>query len=264
MPPSPPPAPAAATGETPPLRVLLVEDDALVRQLLAMVWDDYAIELLTCSEVAQAVAQLRQGPVDLIVTDLMLPGESGLGLLSRLAAEPALRGTARVAVFSAGLGDGTRAQLQAFDVWRVLRKPLPISELQDCVEAIGARLRDAAAGDGPAPTQRPAAATSEAAEAAVAEHFGDNRALYTAFRDAATAQFSQDIAAGDAALRAADAPALRRLAHSLKSVLRSLGHGAFANLAAALEASAEQADWPAARPQWAALRRALDELARNG
>lgn len=249
--------------------MVLVEDDPLVRQLLAMVWDDYALALVTCTHVAEALAVLRQAPADLIITDLMLPGESGIGLLARLAAEPGLRGQARVAVFSAGLNAGVLAQLQAFDIWRVLHKPLPIGELQDCVEAAGARLRaqvataEAGASTAQAPAAALAAAAATAAAAAAAEHFGGNMALFTAFRKAALQQFGHDIDSGDAAAQRGDAPALRRLAHSLKSVLRSLGHGAFGQLAATLEASAERADWAAARPQWHALRHALAELARD-
>lgn len=246
----------------PPLRVVLVEDDPLVRQLLEMVWEDFDLALVSCSRVSEALDALRQAPADLIVTDLMLPGESGLDLLARLAAEPALRGAARVAVFSAGLNDGVRARLRAFDVWRVLHKPLPIDALLACAQDAGARPRAA-----PDPTADPAATPSAAPTddpdqaRAVARHFGGNQPLYDAFRSAALLQFGADIATGDAGVRGGDAPALRRLAHSLKSVLDSLGHPRFAQLAAALETTAEQGDWPVARPQWTALRAALGQLA---
>lgn len=243
-----------------PLRVLLVEDDPLVRQLLTMVWDDYLLDLQPCSTVAQALAALRTAPVDLIVTDLMLPDASGLDLLAQLAAEPALRGAARIAVFSAGIDAATSARLQAHGVWRVLRKPLPVGDLQDCVLDAGACQRPGAGAE--AQAGGPTGMVMAPAPSAVDSHFGGNAALFNAFREAAQQQFAQDLTAGDTALQAADAPALQRLAHSLKSVLQSLGHPSFGQLAAALEASAGQADWPAARPQWLALRRALAELAR--
>lgn len=259
MPESPSPRLAAPRPDGQPLRVVLVEDDPLVRQLLTMVWDDYLLDLQPCSSVAQALAALRTAPADLIVTDLMLPGASGLDLLAHLAAEPALRAQARVAVFSAGIDATTAARLQTFGVWRVLRKPLPVGELQDCVQDAGATLRPAA---GAAAEAGPEAAAAPQ-PSAIDSHFGGNATLFNAFRVAAQQQFAQDLAAGDAALQAADAPALQRLAHSLKSVLLSLGHTSFGQLAAALETSAGLADWPAARPQWLALRRALAELARS-
>lgn len=253
-------AQAFATPAAPPLRVVLVEDDPMVRQLLEMVWEDFELTLVSCTRVSEALAVLREAPADLIVTDMMLPGESGLDLLAHLANEPALRGAARVAVFSAGLNDSMRARLRPFDVWRVLHKPLPIDALLACVQDAGARPR--APQDPAAAAAPPAPIAEDPAQArAMAEHFGGNRPLFEAFRSAALLQFRQDRAAGDDAVQRADAPALRRLAHSLKSVLRSLGHDAFARLAAALEDSAEQADWPVARPQWTALRAALAELA---
>lgn len=250
----------------PPLRVVLVEDDAMVRQLLEMVWEEFELELVSCTRVSEALAALRQTPADLIVTDLMLPGESGLDLLAQLAAEPALRGTARLAVFSAGINDGVRAQLRAFDVWRVLHKPLPIAALLACAQDAGARPRPLPGEGGGASTTATATTATTAAHdlaeaEAVARHFGGNQSLHDAFRQAALQQFVHDLAAGDAAVQGGDAPALHRLAHSLKSVLQSLGQVPLGRLAAALEGSAERADWPVARAQWTALRSALSDLA---
>jgi len=65
---------------------------------------------------------------------------------------------------------------------------------------------------------------------------------------------------GDLACEQADAQALRRLAHSLKSVLESLGHGEAAELARALETRSEQGDWALALPLWQALRGSVRAL----
>lgn len=247
--------------------MVLVEDDPLVQQLLAMVWDDFVLDLVPCTRVAEALAALQAAPADLVVTDLMLPGASGLDLLERLAAEPALRGAARVAVFSAGIDARSQARLQRLGVWRVLRKPLPVADLQDCVLDAGARWRPGVSdalppAEVPPVAPQPAAPREPAEGRAIDTHFGGNQALFDAFRDAALRQFTHDIAAGDAALQAQQVRTMQHLAHSLKSVLPSLGHATFGQLAAALEASAAMSDWRAVRPQWQALRRALAELAR--
>ena len=67
---------------------------------------------------------------------------------------------------------------------------------------------------------------------------GGNAPLYLSFRASCLQQFQADLAEGDKALTDGDAPALRRLAHSLKSVLRSLGHPEAASDALTLEEAA--------------------------
>ena len=60
-------------------------------------------------------------------------------------------------------------------------------------------------------------------QATVERHFAGDRALFLAYRASCVAQFTNDLRQGDDACARADAPALRRLAHSLKSVLLTLG-----------------------------------------
>lgn len=63
-------------------RVLLVEDDPSLRRFVALALDELDIQLLRCASVAEAVEVLSQGPVRLVLTDLMMPGESGLACCS--------------------------------------------------------------------------------------------------------------------------------------------------------------------------------------
>ena len=57
-----------------------------------MALDQLPIELLTCTSVPAAVALLEQRDIQLVITDLMLPGESGISLVQRLSANPAAAG----------------------------------------------------------------------------------------------------------------------------------------------------------------------------
>ncbi|TDP62523.1 response regulator [Roseateles toxinivorans] len=229
-------------------RVLLVEDDPSLQRFVQLALEELPITLLTCDSVADALAELARAPVALLITDLMLPDRSGLDLLAQLQREPALRGAARLAVFSAGLLPAVRLQLQALDVWRMLAKPCSIMDLEACVlEA----MPDWPAGAVAAMVQTPTVVES---------HFGGNTALYEAFRASCLQQFVHDVRTGDLACEHGDSQALRRLAHSLKSVLESLGHGEAAALARALETRADQGDWVLARPLWQALRSSIQAL----
>lgn len=93
-------------------------------------------------------------------------------------------------------------------------------------------------------------------------YFEGDRSLYAEYAAACLTQFTADIEAGDAACARGEAPAMRRLAHSLKTVLMTLGRNDLSELARAIEAAAEdgssawQEIWPALR---AALPGALED-----
>lgn len=238
-------------------RVVLVEDDASLRRFVAMALEEFDIELVQCTSVAHAVAELQAQPAHLVITDLMMPGESGLVLIERLRRDPGLGAGAQLAVFSAGLTEPVRAQLAGLGIWRFLAKPVSIHELERCV-------LDALALPSPravAATPLPDVSAPSAAERAVVRHFGGNKALYEAFQAACQIQFPNDITAGDSAAQASDWPALRRVAHSLKSVLFMLGHDKAARMARALEDHCAAFPEPGnARALWADLRNALLRL----
>lgn len=250
-------------------RVLLVDDDASIRRFVELALEDLPIEFVACASVREAVAALQDRPAALLITDLMMPGETGLDLLEMLAASPALAGHARVAVFSAGLNAAMQSQLARFDIWRSLSKPISVMELEACVrEACG----DAVA---PPPAQTteasaaagiegvPAASLSPLERAAVSDHFAGELALFLTFRAACLQQFHADVAAGDAAVATGDAQALRRLAHSLKTVLATLGHPVLSARSAQLEELANAGDWPPARIAWRELSGAMRALPAN-
>lgn len=241
-------------------RVLLVEDDLSLQRFVQLALEDFEIELLTVGSVGAGLAELARAPAALVLTDLMLPDRSGFELIDALVAQPALRAGARLAVFSAGLTPSTRERLERPEVWRLLSKPCGLAELEACV-------RDALAEGAATPPPKPALESTADADtpqarqaAAIAEHFGGNAPLYHAFRASCLQQFRADMAEGEQALAGSDVPALRRLAHSLKSVLLSLGHDEAAALAKALEQAGEAADEAAMRTLWPQLRTALGAL----
>ncbi len=232
-------------------RVLLVEDDASLQRFVALALDELDIELQCCADVEQALQALADRPAQLIVTDLMMPGRSGFELIDMLAAQPALRAGARLVVFSAGLTLPVRERLAAQAVvWRLLSKPCSVVDLERCISE--------GLGQAPSLTTPTAAAPEASADsAAIAQYFGGNTALYLAFRARCLQQFQVDLQLGDDACAATDAPAVQRLAHSLKSVLLSLGHAPASALARRLEDAAEQTLWPQMLGGWHELRVAL-------
>lgn len=66
--------------------VAVVEDDAEIRDLLAASLARDGFEAITCDRGAALDAALASRNVDLIVLDLMMPGEDGLSICRRVAA----------------------------------------------------------------------------------------------------------------------------------------------------------------------------------
>jgi two-component system NtrC family response regulator len=75
-------APRKATGA----RVLVVEDEAYVRDSLVEVLRARGYEVLPAPGVAEGLRVLERTPVDVVLTDLKMPGLTGLDLVTRVEA----------------------------------------------------------------------------------------------------------------------------------------------------------------------------------
>lgn len=234
-------------------RVLLLEDDPAVRRFVALALEPLPLQLLPCGTLAEARALLEHTPVQLVLMDLMLPDGSGQELLPSLHTPD--NAACRIVVFSGGVDDAAlRRQLQSQGAWRVLAKPVGVGLLFDTVrEALQGTLQaDPLAADlptAPAPEAQP--------QDPVMAFFGGDHGLYQAYLASCLAQFGNDLAQGDAAARAHDAPALQRVAHSLKSVLTMLGQPHAAREAREIEAHAAAGATEAMRNGWQRLRQQL-------
>jgi CheY-like chemotaxis protein len=61
--------------------VLLVDDNADARQVVALMLEELGYSVTACTGVAQALAQLSSGAAcDIVVTDFIMPDTSGLEL----------------------------------------------------------------------------------------------------------------------------------------------------------------------------------------
>ena len=117
-------------------RILLVDDDDATRELLCDFFGDRGYAVETAGDGAKAVMRLATFAADLVITDLEMPGMSGLELIRSLHATrhqtPVLLVTARAERELPLRRLGRRAGFEC------LRKPLDLEALGKIVERMTA------------------------------------------------------------------------------------------------------------------------------
>jgi CheY-like chemotaxis protein len=71
-------------------RILVVDDDPASRETLVTVLGGVGYEVAVAADAAEARRQLDEEPVDLVLTDCMMPGERGPALAEHIADERGL------------------------------------------------------------------------------------------------------------------------------------------------------------------------------
>ena len=115
-------------GEPARPTILLVEDDADVRALLSTYFDRSGYHLLEAEngEEALKVSELYEGPIDLLITDMMMPVMSGPHLVHAIAMD---RPETRVLMISGLPPDPTALEDMKSQGVQFLQKPFRSAEL---------------------------------------------------------------------------------------------------------------------------------------
>jgi CheY-like chemotaxis protein len=107
-------------------RVLLVEDDLLLSELLEMLLMLEGLAVVHASNGAEALQRLEGAAFDLIVLDLMMPVLDGLGFLDRLGSADTAQPP--VLVFSASTNLEVAERARKAGAAAVARKPIDQEE----------------------------------------------------------------------------------------------------------------------------------------
>jgi DNA-binding response OmpR family regulator len=122
---------AAAT----PLHLVLVDDDSDTRMMYRCALEAYGMEVTTAGSALAAMQEVRTRTPDAVVSDLMLPGVSGLALCRALRDDPATSRLPLLAVTGRDRGDEIGEAYDAgFDL--VLIKPVLPDELCSAVRRV--------------------------------------------------------------------------------------------------------------------------------
>ena len=118
-----------------PFRILVVEDEPVIRELVRSMLDDGPVEVETAGNGAEGLRRARESRFDLVLLDVVLPGMDGLTVCRMLKADPQTSGvplymltaTTRRSDLEAALAAGANGYIH---------KPFRGSELMELVERL--------------------------------------------------------------------------------------------------------------------------------
>ena len=237
--------PAYNTGRLVGARVLLIEDNEINRTVARMMIEPWGVELEEAENGLIALARLAEADFDLVLTDIQMPGLSGLDVTRRIREMPGARRAATPII--ALTANAFRADIERYlaaGVNDCLTKPYDEATLYQKMEALLLAPPPAA----PAYNLAPLREMAKGREAFVHK-------IVRSFLINMPNSLAQLKAAG----AAADWPEAGRLAHHIKPNLHTLG---ICDVAPALEVLVRlHSDEPAAMPEApAVLRQALAQL----
>lgn len=68
-------------------RILVVDDEPHIRRVLEVVLEAEGFEVMLASDGAEGLVAVRNGRVDLVILDLLMPGASGLDVLAEIRSD---------------------------------------------------------------------------------------------------------------------------------------------------------------------------------
>ncbi len=129
-------ASSATRAASQPVRVMVIDDEEMVRDVIALYLEDSGFRVLVAANGAEALALLAaEEAVDVLITDLSMPGMDGIAVIravrERWPGLPAVLLTGYAGDDTALAARGTTG-----DAFSLLRKPVTGAELVGCIRAL--------------------------------------------------------------------------------------------------------------------------------
>ena len=120
-------------------RVLVVDDDPVIRELLVVNLEMEGYETVTAADGSQALAAVASSAPDLLLLDVMMPAVSGWQVAEALKGDPATAGIPIVMLTARAMEADVRKGTE-LRVDRYVTKPFDPMDLMDvCHELLAAR-----------------------------------------------------------------------------------------------------------------------------
>jgi CheY-like chemotaxis protein len=123
-------------GTPPEVVILIADDDPLILSLLRDILCPVGYQVVEATNGNQALSQLRQRKVDLIITDLMMPGMDGLELIRAVRREfPEIP----MIAMSGGFGEQFLPIAEVLGSQAILSKPFKVDRVKEMVGGLWRR-----------------------------------------------------------------------------------------------------------------------------
>jgi DNA-binding NtrC family response regulator len=121
-----------------PMRVLVVDDHAPAREAVSHVLREAGYDVATCASATEALARIAQQPVDVVVTDLQMPGMNGLEFIREIERR---RIDVQVLMITAHASIASAVEAMRHGAFDYVEKPFDAAELERSVANACDRLR---------------------------------------------------------------------------------------------------------------------------
>jgi DNA-binding NtrC family response regulator len=133
-------------------QVVVVDDNPAARESIALVLREAGHSVMTCGSGSEALAQVARSAVDVVVTDLQMPGMNGLELVRELMQSTS---APQVLMITAHASVATAVEAMRLGAFDYIEKPFDAERLEQSVARAcmrrGLTTSSAAAGDSLAP-----------------------------------------------------------------------------------------------------------------
>ncbi len=118
--------------------LLFVDDEPTLLKTVRRVLDETPFEVLTADGGEAALAVLRERPIDVLISDLDMPGMTGLELVARARVEfPA---TLRMLLTASPSQERVMRAINEGEVSRFFVKPFDADQFREAIEALAGRI----------------------------------------------------------------------------------------------------------------------------
>ncbi len=236
--------------EAPPITVLVVEDEQVHRELVAHILRQRGHHVITARNGREALVELAEHAVQIVVMDLQMPEMDGLQLAMAIRAwERDKGGHLPLVAMTASMMSKDLEQCRQAGIDETLIKPIGRDRLFRMVENL--------ASDTTVPVAPP---PELAGRAAFLEGLGNDTSLARRLVDLFLQDSGRLVDDIGTAINLRDAERLRRAAHTLKGSVSNFPAGAARDTAARMETIGFDGDFAAAEATFPELEKEIDRL----